>query len=295
MARIAFLACASTLPGPGPRRGDAFEHDLQIAALRPAFAEEGLDLMEIDWRAPPEAFDGVALVLLGTAWDYQDQPEQFLAKLDLLSASGIVVCNPPDMVRWNADKLYLRQLAERGVATIPTSWHDDAGSADIRAAMDAFATDRVVIKRRVGAGALGQHDFGRDTLPDSDWRMGQACLIQPFLPSIVDEGEVSFVFVEGEFCHGVRKRPAAGDYRIQSLYGARETPYLPDRADLASAERVRNALPFADPLYARIDMVRLPEGNLAVMEAELIEPYLYPQQGPDLGPRLAAAIRARLV
>ena len=54
------------------------------------------------------------------------------------------------------------------------------------------------------------------------------------------------------------------------------------------------ALPFDDLLYARIDMVRRPAGELAVMEAELIEPYLYPEQGPGLGHRLAAAIVARL-
>ena len=57
---------------------------------------------------------------------------------------------------------------------------------------------------------------------------------------------------------------------------------------------VLTACPFASPLYARIDMVRLPAGELAVMEAELIEPYLYPEQGPELGERLAAAVAAGL-
>ena len=41
-------------------------------------------------------------------------------------------------------------------------------------------------------------------------------------------------------------------------------------------------------------MARLPSGELAVMEAEMIEPYLYPEQGPDLGERVARAIVARL-
>lgn len=43
------------------------------------------------------------------------------------------------------------------------------------------------------------------------------------------------------------------------------------------------ALPFPAPLYARIDMIRSPEGRLAVMEAELVEPYLYPDRGPEPG------------
>ena len=54
-------------------------------------------------------------------------------------------------------------------------------------------------------------------------------------------------------------------------------------------------LPFAGPpLYARVDMVRLESGKLAVIEAELIEPYLYPQQGLEFGARLADAVMVRL-
>jgi len=41
-------------------------------------------------------------------------------------------------------------------------------------------------------------------------------------------------------------------------------------------------------------MARLPNGKLAVMEAEMIEPYYYPEQGPELGKRMSAAILSRL-
>ena len=294
MIRIGFLACADTLPGDGPRRGDAFEHDLEVAALRPAFENAGLELHEIDWRAPLEDFDGIALILLGTAWDYQDHPDAFLAKLEALAARGIQVCNPPEVVRWNVDKRYLKELEKNGATSVPTLWRTDIDRAGIEAAMEHFDTDRVVVKRQVGAGGLGQYSFSRDDLPDEGWSMGRACMVQPFLPSIVDEGEYTFVFVDGAFSHGVLKRAGEGEYRIQSLYGGYECDYAPDPQDLARAEAVVAALPFADLLYCRIDMARLPSGDLAVMEAEAIEPYLYPQQGPGLGQRLAQAIAARL-
>ena len=65
----------------------------------------------------------------------------------------------------------------------------------------------------------------------------------------------------------------------------------PSPADRAAAEAVLALLPFgAAPLYARIDMVRLADGHLAVIEAELIEPYLYPRQGPGFGAMLAEAV-----
>jgi hypothetical protein len=265
-----------------------------VGALRPAFEAAGMELVEIDWRAPLEAFDGMALVLLGTAWDYQDHLAEFLARLEALEAAGIAVCNPPEMVRWNGDKRYLKQLAAAGVPAIPTLWFDDAGRSDVAIALDAFAAPRVVVKRQVGAGGLGQHSFTHDALPEPAWRMGHACLIQPFLPSIVKEGEYTFVFIDGRFSHGVLKRAGEGEYRIQSLYGGFECDYTPAPGDLAAAQAVVAALPFADPLYARIDMARLPSGELAVMEAEMIEPYLYPVQGPELGARLAAAVTRRL-
>ena len=294
MTRIGFLACTDTLPGEGPRRGDAFEHDLEVAALRPAFEAAGLELVEIDWRAPLDAFEGLALGLLGTAWDDQNHPDEFVAKLEAMAARGIAVCNPPEVVRWNLDKRYLRALARKGATTVPTLYFADATGGDVAAAMDRLDTGDVVVKRQIGAGGLGQHRFTSDTMPGPGWRMGQACMIQPFLPSVVEEGEDSFVFVDGAFSHGVRKRPAKGDYRIQSLYGGSESDYAPAPDDLECAQAVVDALPFTGLLYARIDMIRLPGGQLAVMEAELIEPYLYPQQGPELGERLAAAIAGRL-
>ena len=292
--RIGFLACADTLPGESPRRGDAFEHDLEVGALRPAFEAAGLELVEIDWRAPIGDFDGIALVLLGTAWDYQDHPAEFLAKIEALSGQDIQVCNPPEIVRWNADKRYLENLTTRGATIVPTLWLDDVDKAGVLSAMDAFDIDRVVVKRRVGAGGLGQHSFTRGSPPGEGWTMGRACMVQPFLPSVVEEGEYTFVFIDGVFSHGVLKRASEGGYRIQSLYGGYECDYAPTPKDLARAEAVIAALPFDRPLYCRIDMVRLPTGQLAVMEAEMIEPYLYPEQGPQLGERMARAILDRL-
>ena len=265
-----------------------------VAALRPAFAARGLALEEIDWRAPLSAFEGMALALIGTPWDYQDFPADFLAKLEALEAHGIPVANPPAVVRWNYDKGYLRDLVAARAPTVPTIWRENPGRGDVLAALEHFATDNVVVKRQVGAGALGQHRFSCTDLPPEGWRMGHTAMLQPFLPAIVEEGEISLIFIDGAFSHALRKRAAEGDYRIQSLFGGREESFAPTSAELTQAEAVLTALPFPAPLYARIDMVRLPSGELAVMEAELIEPYLYPDHGPELGERLAEGLARRL-
>ncbi|MBV7264646.1 ATP-grasp domain-containing protein [Erythrobacter ani] len=294
MPTIAFLACETTLPGSGDRRGDAYEHDLMVAALQPSFDKHGLDLRVIDWEAPLEDFGGVDLALLGTAWNYHDKAEIFLNRLEELSAGGITVCNPPGIVRWNASKTYLVELAESGARTIPTRWLDDVTAADGLAAMNEFECEKLVVKRQVGAGAIDQILLRREALPNENWRFGHRAMIQPFLPAIASEGELSFIFIDGNLSHALRKRPAASDYRIQSLYGGTETVYHPSAEEIAAAAAIIAALPFPVPLYARIDMLRAEDGALMVMEAELIEPYLYPEQGPDLGDRIASAIAKRV-
>lgn len=292
--RIAFLACPTTLPGSPLRRPDAFEHDLLIAALR-AGMDGRAEVTAIDWRAPLDELAAFDLAYLGTPWDYTEAKDEFLTRLDALEDAGVAVANPAAVIRWNADKLYLRELAARGVPSIPTLWPESAGPADVTAAFDRFGTDRVVVKRRVGAGAIGQDSFTRQSPPPADWRIDQPAMIQPFLAAIQAEGELSFIFIDGAFSHALIKRAAAGDYRIQSLYGGTEVPLDPSAADRAAAEAVMAALPFAEaPLYARIDMVRLDDGELAVIEAELIEPYLYPEQGPGFGRLLADGMLRRL-
>ena len=197
------------------------------------------------------------------------------------------------MVRWNGDKRYLKELGTRGAVTIPTLWPEAPTEADVRAAFEQFGCERLVVKRQVGAGAEGQVSFRRDDPALTGWTMDRPAMIQPFLSAIQSEGELSFVFVGGSLSHALVKRPVGGDYRVQSSFGAEETAVSPAPQDRAAAEAVMAMLPFAEaPLYARIDMVRLESGALAVMEAELIEPFLYPLQGPEFGMRLAEAVLA---
>ncbi len=294
MPRIAFLACPATLPGSPTRRSDAFEHDLQLTALRQGLGSRA-EVADIDWRVPLEHLVRFDLAILGTPWDYTEAKDEFIARLEALEAAGVVVANPSEVVRWNADKLYLQELAAKGAPSIPTLWPEVPGPADIHAAFEHFGCERVVVKRRVGAGAIGQDSFRRGDAGIATWRTAQPAMIQPFLNGIQSEGELSFIFIGGELSHALIKRAAAGDYRIQSLYGGSEVALDPAPADREAAAAVMAMLPFAGPpLYARIDMVRLESGKLAVIEAELIEPYLYPQQGPDFGKRLADAVLARL-
>ncbi len=289
MKHIAYLASRVTLPGSLFRRTDAFEHDDMMDALRPAFAAAGMHITDISWDDPAADWRAFDAAIIGTTWDYSDRLDEFLGVLARIE-SQTQLFNPVRLVRWNARKTYLRELSEKGARLIPTLWMDAPCAAAIGAAFDRLGTDDIVVKRQVGAGARGQHRLRRgDPIPE----LVHAMMVQPFIPAIASEGEFSFIFIDGEASHALVKRPLPGDYRIQSSYGGREERIMPSAADMEQARGIIAALGEA-PLYARVDMVRAADGQLMLMELEVIEPYLYPGQGPDLGDRMAAALARRL-
>ena len=288
MSKICYLASHVTMPDSPDRRSDAYEHDYTIAAIEPALSQRGIELSVLCWDAPDVDWAEFDMVIIGTTWDYWDRHEAFLARLALIE-SQTQLHNPAELVRWNSHKGYLRELTQMGCKTIPTLWFETFNAAAMAESFAVFGPD-IVAKRQVGAGASGQFRLRHgDALPQTP----HAMMVQPFLSTIQTEGEYSFLFIDGQFSHALVKKAKAGDYRIQSTYGGYETAISPPAPDLAAAHAVLAHLDMT-PLYARVDMVRAEDGDLCLMEVELIEPYLYPEQGPNLGSLLAQAVHRRL-
>ena len=297
MKRIAYLTSADMVPGGHGARDDLFELELQLEQLVPAFAERGLRLDLVVWN-DPDTLQRIRkgdfeAVVIGTPWDYQDHHDAFLSTIDAFAEHRPVV-NPPAVRRWNAHKSYLRDLARAGVREVPTMWVEQVHGHAISVAHGVLDAARLVVKPVVGACAIRQArvEEGKP-LPPADQLPPGGALIQPFIPSIQAEGELSFVYCGGTFSHALVKRPRPGDYRVQSVYGGTEVPYTPSQEELDAARAVLDAVPVASVetlLYARVDLVRAEDGGLMLMELELIEPYLYPEQGPQLGAHLADAL-----
>lgn len=287
--RIAYLACQGTVTTSSTRRHDAFEHDHSLDIFGPAFAARGWQLEEVVWDAPDIAWEGFDAAIIGTTWDYAEQSDRFLATLQNIG-SRTRLANPPALIEWNLSKRYLGELSAKGVPSIPTLWADrlaDLTPDDIRM---GIAAEQIVIKPAIGAGGVNQFKGALGTMPPPGHPLwDQGVMIQPFMASIGGEGELSFIFFDGVFSHAVRKTPARSDYRVQSVFDGEEHDFAPVAKDLASAQAVIDALP-APALYARVDLVRRPDDVLAVMECELIEPYLYPRFDASEGRNYAAAV-----
>jgi glutathione synthase/RimK-type ligase-like ATP-grasp enzyme len=292
MTEIALLTAANLVSDAPDRRADAHLFDIQLDILRGGFAPHGLTLTPVRW-IDPIAWTRFGAVLVNSAWDYQDRHEDFLATLDRIAALGVPVFNDPGAVRWNIRKTYLRELEARGVPVIPTLWPEAPTHDDIVHAMSAFGIEDVVLKRQVGGGARAQVRYTRANMPEAGSIMDRPGMIQPFIASIATEGEYSFLFVDGEFSHALVKRAKSGDYRIQEAYGGTSQAIDPTPDDRASAQAVLTALA-TPPLYARVDMVRGQAGELLLMELEVIEPFLFPKDGPHIGEMLGAALKKRL-
>ena len=248
--------------------------------MTPAFQARGWSLSEADWRVcDPAQFD---LLLIRTTWDYVDHEAEFLAFLDR-AARLAPVANDPALVRWNLSKRYLEALAAKGLPVIPSLFVDAPTPAT--AAFDRFGVDEVILKPVVGAGGFGQARLTRAQAEGVFIQPGQ--FAQPLVGEIMTQGEVSLIFVDGEFCHAVRKLPGGGDYRIQLIHGGVDHPYDPRPAEIEAARAFVAALP-VPALACRVDVIPTPAGPL-LMELEVIEPHLFPTYGAQLGERMAQA------
>jgi hypothetical protein len=229
----------------------------------------------IDWTH----FDAA---VIRSTWDYFTRYEEFCAWLDRIERATRLY-NSPSLVRWNADKLYLGDLEKKGVRIVPTVFCQKGEPADLAAILRASEWENAVMKPSVSGGAYRTHRVRAAEAATHQAEMTallatSGVLVQPFVPEIQTEGEWSFLFFDGVLSHTVLKRPGSGDYRVQPEFGASFAAATPDPWLIAQAQSILTALP-ETPAYARIDCVRR-ERALYLMEAELIEPYLYMSAAP---------------
>ena len=100
----------------------------------------------VDWSAYPN-------VLIRSTWDYTDRARQFADWTRRVEHTSALL-NPAEVVAWNIDKTYLRDLEQRGLPIVPTIWLDPERNMDARAIHTRFpAFGDFVIKPTVSAGS----------------------------------------------------------------------------------------------------------------------------------------------
>lgn len=284
------------------------ELDVDDQALRTAIARRGWTADILVWNQPADwsAYDAV---VIRSVWDYWQHYRLFLDWLTQLESAGVALFNPAQVLRWNSHKSYLRQLEGEGIQLPPTLWIEPALSADPAAhfALTRDVPDRWgdewVLKPALSGGAnltfrvtraqASRHDPALREILDRGTAM-----LQPFLPQILTEGEVSFLFYGDQFSHAVRKRGPADEFRVQGTYGGSVEIYDAGIEDIAAALRAlqaghRCAECDSPWLYARVDMLWVASKWL-LMELEVSEPNLFFLQDISAVDRFLRVLEASL-
>lgn len=292
MRSVAWLTGASWREGPIPEGALPGPDAQDYVLLASAAAERGLSLEIARWASPDLPDQGFAAALVRSTWDYQDNLEEFLAALERFERAGAPVFNPSSVVRWNARKTYLEDLSAKGAPIIPTHWADRVDVAAVLRAFETFDTVELVVKPQLGAGSRNTIRLRRNAWSEADLALAPpgAVMIQPFLPSIEAEGEVSLFYFGGRPAHVIRKRPAEGGW-LANVNGARFAKGEATAAERRVAEAVLAAAP-ADMLYARVDLVAGPDGAPRLIELEAIEPYFFLTFAPEAAPLIAEVLDA---
>ncbi len=267
-----FIVLATSLESPGITPSDRLYAD--------ALERRGCRVVGAPWDGPREAFAGADAVVLRATWGYYRTLEAFRDWTEAM-ATATRLFNPIGLVRWNLRKDYVGKLAAAGVR-VPQS-HLVACEADaIAKVLDDAGWNQAVVKPASGASGHSVELVKRATLLEQ-------------VAGLSDEArasELSLVYFDGVFSHAIRKRPPPGEFRSNSRYGPTRTAETPPREVTEQGAACLRALPEM-PLYARVDGV-VRDGELIVIEVEVLEPALFMEFDPPSADHFAEATLRRL-
>jgi hypothetical protein len=257
--------------------------------LAASFEAVGVDIEVLPWGSGPDwaAFDGV---VIRTTWDYVFDRPAFLDWAGEV-ASRTRLANSLEVLAWNTDKRYLRDLEAAGVPIVPTVWVE-AGEPVPRPEWPEF-----VVKPSVSAGARlsARYQRGQDVEAHVHriHATGAAAMLQPYLPSVDAAGETGTYVFGGEVSHAIRKGQALppAEAPVDDMSWALVQPVEPAEVDpqlTAFAHRVMEPAP--PLLYARVDTAAGPDGQPLLLELEAAEPFLFLEHAPAAADHFAAAV-----
>lgn len=269
--------------------------DADLPLLAEAATARGTGADIVVWDDPSVDWSTYDAVVVRSCWDYIARREDFLA----WAAEVPRLHNSLEILAWNTDKTYLKQLEAAGVPIISTRW--DVGTGD-----DIGDHAEWVVKPTISSGSK---DTARWGTREEVWAhsaelvaAGRTSMTQPYISSVDEEGETAMLHFSGTFSHAIRKGPllAAGE-GVRQDRDSRETitPRTPTAAQRELSEQVLAVttslldLP-APPLYARVDLLTADDGSPVLIELELTEPSLFLPHSDGGAERLVDAVLSRV-
>lgn len=264
--------------------------------VKPHLNALGWSVQDVSWHDSKCDYNAFDCIVVRSTWDYQAEPEQFKQCLSKISRSSCALYNSYDLMIWNLDKRYLKDLSGHGVKILPTVWCERFDLSTIAQSFRELSCEEVVVKPTISANADDTYRIAKSELNDHSEELKETFSSRPFMvqkfeETILTEGETSLFYFNGKLSHAIRKTPADGDFRVQEEHGG----HLKLIVATKEMENFGNSVICAleeTPLYARIDILNTNKG-LALIEVELIEPSLYFNMDEASAQRFAKCIDER--
>ena len=269
-----------------------------------ALERRGFIAKRVGWDDATFDWSTAAAIVIRTVWDYFYRFHEFEAWLQHMTEKKIFMMNSMETVKWNVDKHYLEDLKDRKVRICKTTFIDKGVLGHYKVSMskiieDNLPWDEYVVKPCVSGSARETYRLKRGQVPTevdeiyAKLNVAEAFMVQPFQHRVVTDGEISVVVINGEVTHAVLKRAKEGDFRVQIDFGGTAVPCEIGEEEKAFAVQAVAACD-EQPLYARVDMFRDNDDQLALAELELIEPDLWFHLCRAAADKLAEGVALRI-
>lgn len=265
--------------------------------LQEALEAKGMNVARKDWADPDFDWSTTQAALFRTTWDYFDRLDEFNRWLTQVSEATTLI-NSFEIINWNIDKHYLASLSGNGVHTVPTRFIHRGSGLSLAEHINMTGWRHSVIKPTVGGAGRHTYQISEANLTEVARQLAPVMksedfMLQPFQYSVESEGELSLMVFGSHYSHAIRKKAKKGDFRVQDDFGGTVHPHQATDIEIEFALHAIEACP-QKPAYARVDIIRDNDGELAVSELELVEPELWFRLKPEAAGLLANEVEQRI-
>jgi glutathione synthase/RimK-type ligase-like ATP-grasp enzyme len=266
---------------------------LEQELLKSAFEAQGLKVDIAYWDNPTYEWQETKSVFFRTIWDYFERFDEFWEWLEQVKTKTRLI-NSYELIKWNIDKHYLKDLSSWGIETVPTYFADKGCNMKLHEIAKRNQWKDLVIKPAISASAFKTYKILANEIQANEKLFNSLVqernmLVQPYFETITQLGEASLMVFDGKFTHAILKKAQPGDFRVQDDFGGTVHNYIPTKAEINFAEKVFETCK-TKPVYGRVDIVWDNDKNFYLSELEIIEPELWIRNYPKCAERIAEAV-----